>query len=65
MRNQVILELKNIHKRFGQKHVHCGVNLKVFKGENIGLLGGSGAGKSVLLRTITSLEFIDQGEIYY
>lgn len=60
-----ILELKNIHKSFGEKKVHQGVNFELFEGESLGLLGGSGTGKSVLLRSIIGLEFIDQGDICF
>ena len=60
-----ILELKNIHKSFGEKQVHQGVDIYLEEGESLGLLGGSGTGKSVLLRSIIGLEFIDQGEILF
>ncbi len=60
-----ILELKNIKKRFQNKDIHQGVNFSLFKGETIGLLGYSGAGKSVLLRSIIGLEEIDEGEILF
>ncbi len=60
-----ILELKNIHKSFGSNKIHRGVDITLFKGESLGLLGGSGTGKSVLLRSIIGLERIDQGEILF
>jgi phospholipid/cholesterol/gamma-HCH transport system ATP-binding protein len=63
--NEVILELKNIHKSFGENHIHQGIDLHLKKGESLGLLGGSGTGKSVLLRSIIGLERIDQGEILF
>lgn len=62
---KTILELKNIHKSFGNKKIHQGVNFDLKEGESLGLLGGSGTGKSVLLRSIIGLEFIDQGEIIF
>lgn len=61
----VILEVRNIHKSFGEKKVHQGVSFSLTSGETIGLLGNSGTGKSVLLRAIIGLESIDAGEIYY
>jgi phospholipid/cholesterol/gamma-HCH transport system ATP-binding protein len=61
----VILELKNIHKNFGETQIHSGVNLTLHRGESLGLLGGSGTGKSVLLRSIIGLERIDQGQIFF
>lgn len=63
--SEVILELKDIHKYFGKNHIHQGVSLTLHKGESLGLLGGSGAGKSALLRSIIGLEHIDSGEIYF
>lgn len=63
--SETILELKNIHKKFGDNAVHRGINITLKKGESLGLLGGSGTGKSVLLRSIIGLERIDQGEILF
>lgn len=63
--SETILELKNIHKSFGANSIHRGINLTLKKGESLGLLGGSGTGKSVLLRSIIGLERIDQGEILF
>ena len=60
-----LLEIKNLTKKFDEKEVHSGVNFSLFKGETIGLLGNSGTGKSVLLRSLIGLEEIDSGEIYY
>ena len=60
-----LLEIKNLAKKFDEKEVHSGVNFSLFKGETIGLLGNSGTGKSVLLRSLIGLEEIDSGEIYY
>ncbi len=60
-----LLEIKNLTKKFDEKEVHSGVNFTLFKGETIGLLGNSGTGKSVLLRSLIGLEEIDSGEIYY
>lgn len=63
--SETILELKNIHKSFGNNKIHRGINLSLKKGESLGLLGGSGTGKSVLLRSIIGLERIDEGEIRF
>lgn len=60
-----ILRLEDIHKSFGAHHVHKGVSFGLNKGESIGLLGGSGTGKSVLLRSIIGLERIDSGNIFF
>lgn len=62
---EAILNLKDIHKSFGEKRIHQGVNFELHKGESLGLLGGSGTGKSVLLRSIIGLEKIDSGKILF
>lgn len=63
--SKVILELKDIHKSFGENIIHKGVSLTLHKGESLGLLGGSGTGKSVLLRSVIGLERIDKGQILF
>jgi phospholipid/cholesterol/gamma-HCH transport system ATP-binding protein len=60
-----LIEVKNVAKSFSDKVVHRGVSFSLYKGETIGLLGNSGTGKSVLLRSLIGLEDIDNGEIYY
>lgn len=65
MENKIVLSLKNLHKSFGEKVVHQGVNLDLYEGEILGLFGGSGTGKSVVLRSIIGLETPDQGEIVF
>jgi len=65
MMNETLLELKDIHKSFGKNHIHKGISLTLQKGESLGLLGGSGTGKSVLLRSIVGLERVDRGEILF
>ncbi len=59
-----VIEVKNFTKSFGSKKVHRGVNLSVEPGECLGLIGGSGVGKSVILRSLIGLEKPDSGEIF-
>jgi polar amino acid transport system ATP-binding protein len=56
-----MIELRRVHKRFGQLHVLNDVNLKVDEGEVVVVIGPSGAGKSTLLRCINALEPYDDG----
>ena len=58
-----MLEVKNIHKKFGTNEVLKGVDFKVEKGSVIAVLGNSGSGKTTLLRCISFLEQADKGEI--
>lgn len=58
-----IIEVKNFYKSFGSKAVHKGVTFRVKEGECLGLLGGSGTGKSVILRSLIGLEKADEGNI--
>lgn len=62
---ETILEARNIAKSFDGKKVHRNVSFSLHKGETLGLLGHSGTGKSVLLRSLIGLEEIDKGQILY
>lgn len=59
----VLLELKDIHKTFGTKEVLHGVGLTVRKGEHVVIFGPSGSGKSTMLRSINLLEEPDSGSV--
>jgi len=58
-----MIELINLHKSFGKNHVLRGVNLKVEKGESMVVIGGSGSGKSVLLKHIIGVLKPDDGAV--
>lgn len=60
-----IIELRHVDKHFGQLHVLKDINMKVYKGEVVVVIGPSGSGKSTLCRTINRLETIDSGEILF
>lgn len=60
---QSFIEVIEFKKSFGEKQVHDGVSFYVRKGECLGLIGGSGTGKSVLLRSLVGLEKPDSGKI--
>lgn len=62
---KVILELIGLRKSFGDKQVHKNINLCLHEGEMIGLFGGSGTGKSVLIRSIIGLDRPDEGKIIF
>ena len=52
---EVFIEVRDLHQRFGRQEVLRGVNLKVYRGETLCLLGGSGGGKSVLIKHLCGL----------
>ena len=58
-----MIELKNVHKKFGRHVVLDGVDFSVADGETVALLGPSGTGKSVLLKHIIGLMRPDVGEV--
>lgn len=63
MEAQPILEMKDVHKVFGQNHVLKGVNLSVHAGEIIGYIGPNGAGKSTTVKMILGMIPMKRGEI--
>ena len=63
MTDKAILELVDIKKRFGDNEVLKGINLKVKQGEVVSIIGGSGSGKSTMLRCMNFLEEYDEGEV--
>lgn len=61
--NGPLLELRNIHKRFGAIHALEGVDLTLGRGEVVGLMGDNGAGKSTVVRIIAGNFQPSEGEI--
>lgn len=57
------IEIRNLYKAFGKKKVLDGVDLEVKKGESLVVIGGSGTGKSVLIKCIQGLLTPDSGSI--
>lgn len=60
---EVVIEVRGLTNRFGTHVVHDGLDLDVFRGEVLGVVGGSGTGKSVLLRSIVGLQRPEAGSI--
>ena len=62
--SEVLVEARNILTQFGDNIIHENLNFSVHRGEIIGLVGGSGTGKSVLLNTILGLKNPEGGDIF-
>ncbi len=58
-----VISVRKVVNRFGSQIVHDGVNLDVMPGEVLGIVGGSGSGKSVLLRTMLGLQRPSSGQV--
>jgi phospholipid/cholesterol/gamma-HCH transport system ATP-binding protein len=61
--SEPMIDITNLYKSFGSLQVLRGVNLTVEKGESMTVIGGSGSGKSVLIKHIIGLLFPDKGEV--
>ncbi|MDR2616780.1 MAG: ABC transporter ATP-binding protein [Endomicrobium sp.] len=58
-----MIKVENIYKNFGKKRVLCGVNLEVCSGQTVVIVGSSGVGKSILLKTLVGLIKPDSGSV--
>jgi phospholipid/cholesterol/gamma-HCH transport system ATP-binding protein len=63
VKGETVIEVRGLINRFGSQTVHENLDLDVYRGEIIGIVGGSGTGKSVLLRTIIGLVRPVAGEV--
>ena len=57
------IEIAGLRNSFGDQVIHEDLSLKVARGEILGVVGGSGTGKSVLMRSIIGLQIPDEGEV--
>jgi phospholipid/cholesterol/gamma-HCH transport system ATP-binding protein len=60
---KVVLEIKDLHKSFGDNHVLNGFNMLLHQGENLVIMGKSGSGKSVMIKCLVGLMEADSGTI--
>ena len=59
----VVVEMEHLKKSFGNNHVLRDINLVINKGENVVIIGKSGTGKSVLIKSIVGLVDLDEGKL--
>jgi len=62
-RTKQVISIRDLHKSFGTNHVLRGIDLDVYQGENVAVLGRSGTGKSVLIKIIAGLLKPDKGSV--
>jgi phospholipid/cholesterol/gamma-HCH transport system ATP-binding protein len=59
----IVIAVHGLSNSFGEQVIHEGLDLEVRRGEILGVVGGSGTGKSVLMRSIIGLQIPDEGEV--
>jgi phospholipid/cholesterol/gamma-HCH transport system ATP-binding protein len=64
-KREVIIQFKGVRKAFGPKVVYRGLDLEVYRGEALTIMGGSGVGKSVALKMLIGLLSVDAGEVHF
>ncbi|MCI4670051.1 MAG: ATP-binding cassette domain-containing protein [Bacteroidia bacterium] len=60
-----MIEIQQVSKAFGGKTIHQGLSMEIPAGQRLCIVGGSGIGKSVLMKLILGLEPLDEGEIFF
>ena len=60
-----IIRFENVYKAFGSKVIYSGLNLEVYPGETLTIIGGSGVGKSVMIKMLIGLLRVDRGRIWF
>jgi len=63
--SEVVMSVRGLVNRFGTQLVHENLDLDILKGEVLGIIGGSGAGKSVLMRSILGLQPYQAGRVWW
>jgi phospholipid/cholesterol/gamma-HCH transport system ATP-binding protein len=63
VQDDIVIDVRGLRNSFGEAVIHDGLDLQVKRGEIIGVVGGSGTGKSVMMRSIIGLQRPDAGEV--
>src|SRR5699024_12270784 len=62
-KDNAVIRVRDVYKSFGDLHVLKGVDLDLYQGENLEVMGRSGTGKSVLIMIISRLLEVDKGDV--
>src|ERR1041384_1422563 len=62
---ETLIQFKGVKKAFGQKVIYSGLDLEIRAGESLPIIGGSGVGKSVMLKMLIGLLKVDAGSILF
>lgn len=62
---ETLISIENLHKNFGKNEVLKGIDLEIYRGEVVVIIGPSGSGKSTFLRTLNLLEVPSKGKISF
>ncbi len=65
MEHETLISVKQLVNRFGDFTVHDGIDLQINQGEVLGVVGGSGTGKTVLMRSILGLHSFQSGHVFF
>jgi ABC-type dipeptide/oligopeptide/nickel transport system ATPase subunit len=63
IKSNLIIEITDLKKSYGENHILEGFNMKLYEGENLVVMGKSGSGKSVMIKCLIGLEKPDSGSI--
>ena len=64
MEKTIAIDIRNVSKRFGDTFANKNINLSVFKGEILSLLGENGSGKTTLMNMLSGIYYPDEGQIF-
>lgn len=60
---QIVVDIQNLHKSYGEHHIFKGVNLQLERGDKVAIVGPNGAGKSTLIRMVAGIEPYQGGSL--
>ena len=64
MEKQIAVQMRNISKHFGSTYANKNVDLEVYRGEILAILGENGCGKTTLMNMLAGIYYPDEGQIF-